>query len=263
MKKLLTKNLSLFFICSLLFMTVQAQELDLSEVNSYDRFQSLEGSTQRFTFFFNSANRYRENSPYDWIDVVNDYVSDAKKQEDSTAIRNYKLIQSQIYHDLGDFDKGLAIAKEVYAIKDSLEIDQKTVLLDIMDSTFGQLEMYDDQMDMREEKKESGIIDNIYFYDIYSNLGMYRRAMQDYYDKVKPSIDEKDYYAQAEFYNNVGSFLRLSESTPTALSNYEKAEGFVTVFISDILRTKTEKAETKGHMLKGIIEGNIGKCHAQ
>jgi two-component sensor histidine kinase len=263
MKKLLAKILSLTFLCGLSLMPAQSQEIDLSEINSYDRFQNLGGSSQRFTFFFNSGNRYNEHSPYDWVDLVNLYVGDANREDDSMAIRNYKLIQAQIYHDIGEFDKGLAIAKEVYAVKDSIEIDQKTVLLDIMDRTFGQLEMYDDQMDMREEKKTSGIIDNVYFYDIYSNLGMYRRAITDYYDKIRPNIDEKDSYAQAEFYNNIGNFLRLDESTPTALSHYKKASGYIEVFINDIMLTKTEKGETKGHLLKGIIEGNIGKCHAQ
>jgi len=263
MKKLLAKILSQVFICSLSFMTVQGQEIDLSEVNSYDRFQNLQSADQRFTFFFNSGNRYNENSPYDWIDVVNELVIAAIRDGEDAAIRNYKLIQSQIYHDLGDFDKGLAIAKEIYQEKDSLEIDQKTVLLDIMDRTFGQLELYDDQMDVREEKKESGIINDIYFYDIYSNLGMYRKAMEDYFNKVKPNLDEKDSYAQAQFNNNVGNFLRLDESTPTALSKYKIASGYIEVFINDMRLTKTEKAETKGHLLKGIIEGNIGKCHAQ
>jgi len=263
MKKLLAKILSYFLLYSLSFMTVHGQDIDLNEVNSYERFQNLPGADQRFTFFFNSGNRYNENSPYDWIDVVNEFVISAITEGDDTAIRNYKLIQSQIYHDIGEFDKGLAIANEVYQQKDSLEIEQKTVLLDIMDRTFGQLELYDDQMDIRKEKKESGIVDDIYFYDIYSNLGMYRKAMGDYFDKVKPHIDEKDSYAQAEFNNNVGNFLRLDESTPTALNKYKIASGYIEVFINDMMLTKTEKAETKGHLLKAIIEGNIGKCHVQ
>lgn len=263
MKKLLAKILNLVFICGLSLMTTYGQELELPEIDSFERFLNLEGSTERFTFFFNSANRYSENSAYDWIDVVNEYTFEAESQRDSTATRNYKLIQSQIYHDLGDFDKGLAIAKEVYSTIDSLEIDQKTVLLNIMDRTFGQLELYEDQMDVREEKNESGITDNLYYYDIYSSLGMYRKAMEDYYDKIRPNIEEKDSYGQADFYNNVGNFLRLDESTPTALSNYKKAFGYIEVFINDIMLTKTEKAETKGYLLKGIIEGNIGKCHAQ
>ena len=263
MKKLPAKILSLIFVCGFLFMPIQAQEVDLPEVSLFDRFNNLEGSEQRFTFFFNAGNRYYQNSAYDWIELVNGFLNDVTSQRDSKAIRNYKLIQAQIYHDLGDFDKGLAIAKEVYSVKDSLEIDQKTVLLDIMDRTFGQLELYDSQMDIREEKKASGIIDNIYFYDIYSNLGMYNKAMQDYYDKVKPFIDEKNSYAQAEFYNNIGNFLRFDGSIPTALSHYKKASGYIEVFINDIMLTKTEKGETKGQLLKGIIEGNIGKCHAQ
>jgi len=263
MKKLLVKTLNLFLICCFTLLSAYGQEPEISEVNVYDSFLKLDGSTERFTFFFNSANRYSENSAYDWIDTVNEYALKAERERDSTAIRNYKLIQSQIYHDLGDFDKGLAIAKEVYSGINGLEIDQKTVLLNIMDSTYGHLELYEDQMDVREEKNKSGITENLYYYDIYSNLGMYRKAMEDYYDKVRPNIEEKDSYGQAEFYNNVGNFLRLDESTPTALSNYKKAFGYIEVFINDIMLTKTDKAKTKGFLLKGIIEGNIGKSHAQ
>ncbi len=263
MKELLAKIIKGFLLCCLISVTAQAQEIESTDLDSFIRFRNLESSTERFTFFFNSANRYSQTSPYDWVDVVNDYVVDAQSLRDSTATRNYQLIQSQIYHDIGDFDKGLAITREVYLTKDNLESDQKTILLDIMDRTFGQLEMFDDQMAIREEKKQSGIIDNIYFYDIYSNLGMYNKAMQDYYDKVKPNIDEKDAYAQAEFYNNVGNFLRLDESIPTALTNYKKAFGYIEVFINDIMLSKTEKVEERGQLLKGIIEGNIGKCHSQ
>lgn len=263
MKKLLAIIINLTLIYGLSILSVHSQEPTLSEVNGYTRFRTLESSTQRFTFFFNSVNRYNENSAYDWIDAVNEYEHNAERQQDSTAIRNYKLIQSQIYYDLGDFDKGLAIAKEVYVIKENIEIEQKTVLLDIMDRTFGQLELYEDQMNMRDEKKESGITENVYFYDIYESLGMYRKAMDDYFDKVRPQLDEKDYYAQAEFYNNVGNFLRLDDSSPTALTRYKKANGFIDIFINDILLSKSEKAVTKGNLLKGIIDGNIGKCHVQ
>jgi len=263
MRKLLTRTLNLILICGIFTMTTYGQETEPVDFNSYDKFKSLEGSTERFTFFFNSSNRYTENSAYDWIDTVNSYVSDSEQERDSTAVRNYKLIQSQIYHDLGDFDKGLAIAKEIYSDFDRLELDQKSILLDVMDNTYGQLELYDNQMDVREEKKRSGLIENVYFYDIYSNLGMYRKAIDDYYDKIKPNIDEKNSYAQAEFYNNIGNFLRLDGSTPTALSHYKKASGYIEVFINDIMLTKTEKGETKGQLLKGVIEGNIGKCHVE
>ncbi|MBM1107417.1 histidine kinase [Aurantibacter crassamenti] len=263
MKKLLNKFLSIVFFCGLSILTIHGQESELPEVNAYESFLNLDGSTAQFTFFFNSSNRYQENSAYDWIDSVNDYKVNAEKNRDSTGIRNYMLIQSQILHDLGDFDKGLTVAKEVYDDIDSLDIEQKAALLNIMDRTYGQLELYDNQMDIREKKKELGIIKNVYFYDIYSNLGMYRAAIDDYYDKIKPNVNDKDSFAQADFYNNIGNFLRLDGSTPTALSNYKKAYGYTEVYINDIMLTKTEKEETKGFLLKGKIEGNIGKCHAQ
>ncbi|MEO9892909.1 histidine kinase dimerization/phosphoacceptor domain -containing protein [Aurantibacter sp.] len=263
MKKLLFNFFCLTLFYSVSVTSVYGQDLEIPEVNSYESFIKLEGATERFTFFFNTSNRYQENSAYDWFDRVSEYEIESERERDSSAIRYYKLIQSQIYHDLGDFEKGLAIAKDVYKNVDALEIEQKTVLLDIMDQTYGQLELYDEQMNIREKKKESGIIENVYFYDIYANLGMYRAAFDDYFDKVRPNLDDTDSFAQADFYNNVGSFLRLDNSIPIALSNYKKAFGYIEVYINDFMLDKTEKSETKGLLLKGIIEGNIGKCYAQ
>src|SRR5690606_22865427 len=54
----------------------------------------------------------------------------------------------------------------------------------------------------------------------------------------------------------------LDMSTPTALTYYKKAEGFINVYLNDISKEKTEEEIGQGNLLKGIIEGNIGKCYA-
>ncbi|MGB7394339.1 MAG: histidine kinase dimerization/phosphoacceptor domain -containing protein, partial [Pricia sp.] len=100
-------------------------------------------------------------------------------------------------------------------------------------------------------------------YDIYANLGMYRKAMGDYIEKVKKTLEENDFYAQAEYYNNLGNFLRLDDSTPTALSNYKKAKSFITVYLNDATRGKIKNEQEEASLLNGIINGNIGKCFVQ
>ncbi|HUH46070.1 MAG TPA: histidine kinase dimerization/phosphoacceptor domain -containing protein, partial [Arenibacter sp.] len=54
----------------------------------------------------------------------------------------------------------------------------------------------------------------------------------------------------------------LDMSTPTALTYYKKAEGFINIYLNDISKEKTEQEISNGNLLKGIIEGNIGKCYA-
>src|SRR5690606_34570203 len=54
----------------------------------------------------------------------------------------------------------------------------------------------------------------------------------------------------------------LAMSTPTALTYYKKAEGVINVHLNDISKAKTEEEIGQGNLLKGIIEGNIGKCYA-
>ncbi len=251
--------LILICFCSVLFGRAQQE----TEQNSFTHFNELDTADERFDFFFNTADRYLENSTYDWLDEVNLYLKAAVKDADTEEINKYELIRSRIYFDLGDYDKSLAIAKDLHATMEDLDIYFKSKLLELMDDTYGQLAMYPEQVDTRNEIRELGITDEVAFYDIYANLGMYRRAMGDYIEKVKKTIEESDFYAQAEYYNTLGDFLRLDESTPTALDNYKKAKSFVTVFLNDVIREKTENELAEANLLDGIIDGNIGKCYVQ
>lgn len=263
MKKLPFKIFKFICICFLLQTNLQAQDKIPVGQGFYQEFQTINNSKERFEFFFNTSNRYNQNSGFDWLDVVNVYLNDAKKAGDTLAIDHYKTVQAQIYHDLGDYDKSLAISKELYKVKEKWTLAEKTVLLDLTDRTYSQLELYSEQLDVRKEKKELGITKNVAFYDIYSNLGMHRRAMEDYIQEEKRNIDEKDYYGLAVYNNNVGTYLRLDKSYPTALSSYKKAAGFVNVYLNDVTKVKSGKQLVESEILKGIIEGNVGKCYSR
>lgn len=261
MKKVPFKILAYLILCGLFAPAVLAQSDAVSVQGFFNMFKASESSEERFVFFFNTPNRYNENSAYDWLEAVNVYLNNSEKTKDSLAITHYKLVQSQIHHDLGDYDKSLAIAKELYANERSLGDDTRATLFELMDVTYSKLELYAKQMEIRKEKRELGLTENIAFYDIYSNLGLHRDAMKDYFENEKKKVSEKDYYGQAVFWNNVGTFLRLDKSYPTSLSNYKKAHGFINVYLNDVITEKSEKQETESKVLRAIIDGNIGKCH--
>ncbi len=229
----------------------------------YQNFQNQDEPVQRFSFFFNSPNRYNLNSPYDWLDSVNQYLNDAIKSKDSVAVRNYMLIQSQVYYDLGEYDRSLSISRELYDIKDRFNLDYKTKLLGLMDSTFSQLGLYTEQIDIRNEKKELGITEDITFYDIYSNLGLHNKAMKDYIIEVRKTFADDDQYSLANYHNNIGNYLRLDNSPAVALKKYKEAKGHLTVFLNNITLVKTENELISANNLMGIIDGNIGKCHSK
>ncbi|SDL87035.1 tetratricopeptide repeat-containing sensor histidine kinase [Kriegella aquimaris] len=263
MKKSLCKIYYTITFIVLTIGTLVAQEAGDDKGNILETFVNKETPNEKFLFFFDTPNRYRENSAYDWLDKVNKYLISARQAEDSVALKRYLLVQAQIYFDLGDYKRSLAISKELYQDKENLEEPLMSALLNLKDMNFSQLELYDEQIEVRKEKRELGITENTAFYDIYSNLGLHNRAMKEYIEKVKKTIDEKDYYAIAEFNNNIGNYLRLDKSTPTALSKYKEARGFVDVFMNDITKEKTERNIVEGNILKGKIEGNIGKCYVQ
>lgn len=263
MKKLLSEILFFLFICVVSLNMAIAQD-DLVTTQSYfQEFQGTKSAEDRFKFFFDTPNRYSQNSGFDWLDEVNVYLNNSEKLADSLAVNYYKLIQSQIFHDIGDYDKSLAIAKELYKQKEFLNFETKKILLDLMDETYSELALYKDQIDIRKEKKELGITENVAFYDIYSNLGLHRKAMDDYIFEEQKKINDKDYFAKAIFNNNVGNYLRLDKSYPTALTYYNKAWGFANIYLSNVTKVKTDKELIESEILKGVIEGNIGKCYVE
>ena len=241
---------------------IRAQDSVSPIENVYLNFKNTEKPSDRFSYFFSTANRYKENSAYDWLDIVNKYLNEAVKLNDSSAINHYLMMQSQIYYDLGDYDKSLAVTDELYDIKDSFDLDFKSKLLGLMDETYAQLQLYTEQIDIRKEKKELGLTKNIAFYDIYSNLGLHNKAMKDYITEVRKTLSDDDHYNLAVYHNNVGNYLFRDNSPAVALNKYKESKGHLEVFLNNITVVKTPSELTNAKNLQGIIEGNIGKCYS-
>ncbi len=263
MKKLLGKSFIISILCLLFTVQIQSQDSVPLVDDVFQNFQNQDQPVGRFSFFFDAPNRYNLNSPYDWLDSVNQYLDDAIKSRDTVAIRHYMIIQSQVYYDLGDYRRSLDISSELYEIKDKFNLDYKSKLLGLMDSTYSQLGMYTEQIDIRNEKKELGLTENIAFYDIYSNLGMHNKAMKDYIIAVRKTFADDDQYSLAKYHNNIGNYLRLGNSPSVALKKYKEAKGHLTVFLNNITLVKTESELISANNLMGIIDGNIGKCHSE
>lgn len=249
---------SVFFI---FLFSASAQTIADEEESTLKEFQDTNQPSQRFDVFFNSLDRYNVNSAYDWLDTIKIYLSNAQKTEDTTATRLYKVMQAQVYNDLGEYDKSTALAKELYDIKDSLDADSQRVVLDVLDDNYANLQLFDKQIEIRKQKRELGLTNNVSFYDIYSNLGLYRKARNQYIMEVKPTIADNDSYGLAKYHSKVGNYLRLDDSAPTALSELKKAKAYLDVYVNDISTQKSESDIFESEILKAEIEGNIAKCH--
>nr|WP_297787879.1 histidine kinase dimerization/phosphoacceptor domain -containing protein [uncultured Allomuricauda sp.] len=241
--------------------TSSAQTIAVEEESVLKEFQDTDQPTQRFDVFFNSLDRYNVNSAYDWLDTIKIYLSNAQKTQDTTAINLYQIMQAQVYNDLGEYDKSTAIAKELYGLKDSLDTDSQKIVLDVLDDNYANLQLFDKQIEIRKQKRELGITENISFYDIYSNLGLYRKARNQYIMEVKPTIADNDSYGLAKYHSKVGNYLRLDDSAPTALSELKKANSYLGVYMNDISTQKSESDIFQSELLQAEIEGNIAKCH--
>lgn len=239
------------------------QSSNIDEQTPLLQFQDILDDGERFDYFFGTTERYSENSPYDWQEVVNVYLTNAQKTRDSNAIESYQIIQARIYSDIGDHDKSVALAKEIYASLDSLESRKTEVVLDILDTNYGKLQLFGEQIEIRQEKREKGFTEGVTFYDIYAELGLNRAAMEKFIKQVKPTIADDDEFSLAKYHNQVGNYLRLDNSAATAIREYKKANGYLEVFVNDLTAQKSPQEELESEFLKAEIEGNIGKCHVQ
>lgn len=238
-----------------------AQTSAENEDSVLEEFQDTGLASERFEVFFNSLDRYNVNSAYDWLDTIKIYLTNAEKTKDTNAIRLYKVMQAQVYNDLGEYDKSTVLAKELYDIKDSLDDTSQKVVLDVLDDNYANLQLFDKQIEIRKQKRELGITNNVAFYDIYSNLGLYRKARNQYIMEVKPTIADNDSYGLAKYHSKVGNYLRLDDSAPTALSELKKANSYLGVYMNDISTQKSEADIFESQLLQAEIEGNIAKCH--
>ena len=241
--------------------TSSAQGIGDNEQSVLKEFEDRDQPSGRFNVFFNSLDRYNVNSAYDWLDTIKIYLANAQKTNDTTAARLYKVMQAQVYNDLGEYDKSTALAKELYDIKDSLDTESQKIVLDVLDDNYANLQLFDKQIEIRKQKRELGFTNNVSFYDIYSNLGLYRKARNQYIMEVKPTIADNETFKLAQYHSKVGNYLRLDDSAPTALSELKKANSYLGVYMNDISTQKSESDIFESEILKAEIEGNIAKCH--
>ena len=258
MDKLVNKNFLLFLLILITINSVTGQVTLPTDSNIFQTFKNDSDSKKRFQLFFGTPDKYQEISQFDWLDQVTIYLNEAKKAKDTVAIANYSIIQVKVYHDIGDYDRSLAISKDLYKRKNSLDLETKSILFDLMDDSYAQLDFYAEQIEIRKEKRELGLTDKVSFYDIYSKLGFYDKAMEYYITEEK--VDELDYVGQAVFNNTIGNYLRLENSVPTALTRYNRALSYIKVYLTNITEIKTENDTINANYLGAIIEGNIGKC---
>ncbi len=260
--QIMPKQAKIYLLITLFsFGYIAAQSIQKQEVDLLEAFRDSESASEKFDFFFETPNRYTQDSAYDWLDDVKVYLNSAEKINDSSAIRLYKLIKAQLYFDIGDYNKSIAFAKELPKSKDTLGQKPLEILLTLLDENYRELKMFDEQIKVREEKIELGFTEGVAFYDIYEKMGLYRRAMNKYVQTVGPTIADNDHLGKAKYHNKIGNFLRLEKSEPTAIGELNKASGFLQVAVNDITIQKTESDLFDIEFLNAEIEGNIGKCY--
>ena len=260
--KLFTKKSIFYCLFFFIIKATFAQSIVDEDANPYKLFQSSPNANERLQFFLKTENRYSQSSPFEWKKTLEDYLKQAEIAKDSTAIFQYKLMQSQVLYDLGEFSKSVALSNNLYQKNKDIPLEQKKILLELLDNSYENLKLYRKQTEVRKEKKELGLTDNITFYDIYSNLGIPDKAMEEYIQEVSKTLDPKDFYGNAVYNNNIGVYLWLDKNPPTAITKFKSAESFINLYLNSVVDIKTENELTKGNLLKGIIIGNIGKCYA-
>ncbi len=243
--------------------SLYGQGLESGDTNSLQAYKELPTPEEKLQYFTNEADRYASQSPYDWLDAVTSDLNTAVRQNDSSAIRTFRYLQANLYYDLGDYNKSVAMANDLYREIEAGDTTAQARLLDLVDQNYGQLQLYDKQIEIRKRKRELGISENVTFYDIYSNLGLHRKALNNFIYEKKKTIDNSDLFQLAEYNNTVGEFLLRDNTAAAGLTYFKKAQGYLSVYMNDINEVRSEKELADAALLQGLIEGNIGKSHVK
>ncbi|WFO17022.1 hypothetical protein M601_004510 [Cellulophaga baltica 4] len=123
--KLFSRKTLVQFLFLFLFAAAIGQEDVNEDVNTYKVFQSASNASARFKLFFNSTNRYNQTSPFDWKKTLEEYLVDAENSSDTTAIFQYKTMQSQVMFDLGEYSKCVALANDLYQTNENMSVTEK------------------------------------------------------------------------------------------------------------------------------------------
>ncbi len=250
----------LHLIVALLFFVVFSSYAQNND--AFSEFKKLESVNQKFNYFFDSSEKYNINSAYDWRSKVREYLKTAASTNDTIAICKYSVILSQIHFDLGNYTESIKMANTLYLDKQRLGIEEKKILLEIMDTTYSELQLYDKQLEVRKEKIALGISNDLKLYDVYANLGLYRLAMEDYIMEVKKTLADDDYFGQAKYSNKLGDYLRMQSVPHLSIKNYNNANSFIDLFLNNY-KHKNKEERNEANLLKGIILGNLGKCRTK
>lgn len=223
-----------------------------------DVFLELKDVDQRVNYFFETQRRYTVSSAYSWLDAINQPLISAEKDKDSVRVFKYKLILSELYYDVGNYDKGALVGEELLRKPNKLDRPVKVQLLYTLDKLYRELQLYDKQLEIRRQLK--GLGEKVVLYDIYAELGLYRQAMMEYTITNKSKLDQgADNLYKAEYYNNLGTYLLKDGSIYTAMKDIEIAHKSIMKYLNENNSISTQDFD-KAVFLKGQIESNLGRC---
>lgn len=254
-------KLSLTYIFFLYFLgnalSVAAQNSNKIE-DPLEIFLEMKDVDQRVNYFFETKRRYAVSSAYSWLDSINQPLVSAEKNKDSVTVFKYKLILSELYYDVGNYDKGALIGELLLRKPKKLDRPVKVQLLYTLDKLYKELQLYDKQLEIRRELK--GLGEKVVLYDIYAELGLYRQAMMEYTiaNKSKLNAGEDNLY-KAEYYNDLGTYLLKDGSIYTAMKDIEIAHQSIMEYLNNDALISSENFNEAVY-LKGQIESNLGKC---
>ncbi|XLS27590.1 histidine kinase dimerization/phosphoacceptor domain -containing protein [Flavobacteriaceae bacterium M23B6Z8] len=245
--------------CFCLCMLCSAQNTESQSSQSLQTFISTNKAEEKVDYFFSLDDRYQNNSAYRWLAEINKLLDESKGIKDSTQIFQYTTLLSQLYYDLGDYDKGLKVAEGIYDSEIKLAPKTRIYLLEVLDRTYAALNKYDKQLKVREELSDLGV--DISLYDIYANLGLYNRAVKDYIMEYESTIEENDFLGNALYNNQQAEYHRMDGAYFSAIKKAGVALNYIDLFLGDNRYDKTEKQVTEAMLIKGRIQGNLGKCY--
>ena len=243
------------------FVAISAAQSGFSQSTEvFDAFQTLQNPQERFIYFFEAKDKYKQNSTDWWLNAMEGYINELEadgKADNKRDVHFYEIIKAQILLDQRQYDNSLRDATKLYQLKEELTDQQLSTLMEIMDDTYAALHLFGNQLELRKEMKTL-FGKNPRLYDIYSNLGQHRDARKNYIQTHSGILDKGSNVEKAQYYNDIGEFLLKEKLTFNADLNFTLAQSHLKLHLSQG-QFDNESFEQASN-LEGIVNGNMGQA---
>ncbi len=199
-------------------------------------------------------------SAQEWIPPMEYFYEKANKENDSTLSFNLKYPLAYIYHTTTKFEKCIPLLKSLAQNKNKLSSDIYQSVLLKLEECYIRIGNLKPAIDIRNQRIKEGFVN--YFWEIYSEVGLYDEAIKDY--KLFVKFPKENDWGKIAFYSRLGNLFFQNQQLDSAENYFLNAHTAAEyVIVNSNYTGKSSYSEYTKYYYSALMMGNIAEIYMQ